>query len=90
MDDCWQQLQDDIGIFTEKTFPGASARSKAPDGSPPTMADRPRLPASLTRKPAEVAAAMGRQALREWRAGPLHQLQIGQPKTDREVAEVLA
>jgi len=27
--DRWQQLQDDIGVFTEKTFPGATARSKA-------------------------------------------------------------
>jgi hypothetical protein len=27
--DRWQQLQDDIGVFTEKTFPDATARSKA-------------------------------------------------------------
>ena len=27
--DCWQQLQDDIGVFSEKTFPGATPRSKA-------------------------------------------------------------
>ena len=27
--DRWQQLQDDIGIFTEKTFPDATPRSKA-------------------------------------------------------------
>jgi hypothetical protein len=27
--DRWQQLQDEIGVFTEKTFPDATARSKA-------------------------------------------------------------
>jgi len=27
--DRWQQLQDEIGIFTEKTFPNATAKSKA-------------------------------------------------------------
>lgn len=29
MEDLWQQLQDDIGAFAEKTFPDASPRSKA-------------------------------------------------------------
>jgi hypothetical protein len=29
MTDRWQQLQDEIGVFTEKTFPGATAKSKA-------------------------------------------------------------
>ncbi|HZZ90364.1 MAG TPA: heparinase II/III family protein [Caulobacteraceae bacterium] len=46
------------------------------------MADRPRLPASLTQTPADLFAALRRQALREWRAGPVHRLRIAQPKTD--------
>lgn len=29
MRDKWQKLQDDIGLFTDKTFPDSTARSKA-------------------------------------------------------------
>lgn len=29
MSDRWQRMQDEIGVFTEKTFPGATAKSKA-------------------------------------------------------------
>ena len=45
------------------------------------MAEAP-PPPILTHSPADLAAALGRQLRREWRAGPVHQLLIGQPKTD--------
>jgi uncharacterized heparinase superfamily protein len=36
----------------------------------------------LTRLPRDALAALGRQAVREWRAGPAHRLAIARPKTD--------
>ena len=46
------------------------------------MARAPHPLSEALRQPLEAAASLGRQVRREWRAGPVHQLAIGRPKTD--------